>query len=108
MHMATRVLRVLGALGVLLAARGGIALAAAWLRPSSEPGFVLADRPLGGSKPASATPAYLAAGLMTFDPISGAAYVADRRGDRIAVVRTPMMELASSIPTPAEPYGIAL
>ena len=147
MHMATRVLRVLGALGVLLAARGGIALAAAWLRPSSEPGFVLADRPLGGSKPASATPAYLAgsrimavgegalvidadsgalihvdaagakiatyavgrdAGLMTFDPISGAAYVADRRGDRIAVVRTPMMELVSSIPTPAEPYGVAL
>jgi DNA-binding beta-propeller fold protein YncE len=48
------------------------------------------------------------AGLMTFDPTAGIAYVADRRGDRIAVVRTDTMTIASSIRTPAEPYGVAL
>ncbi|HEX4417861.1 MAG TPA: c-type cytochrome [Kofleriaceae bacterium] len=48
------------------------------------------------------------AGLMTFDPATKLAYVADRMNDRIAVVKTDTMEVASSIRTPAEPYGIAL
>jgi DNA-binding beta-propeller fold protein YncE len=48
------------------------------------------------------------AGLMTFDPIDWVAYVADRRNDRIAVVKVDKMAIASSIKTPAEPYGIAL
>ena len=48
------------------------------------------------------------AGLMTFDAAAGIAYVADRRNDRIAVVKTDAMTIASSIKTPAEPYGVAL
>ena len=48
------------------------------------------------------------AGLMTFDAAAGIAYVADRRNDRIAVVKTDPMAIASSIKTPAEPYGVAL
>jgi DNA-binding beta-propeller fold protein YncE len=48
------------------------------------------------------------AGLMTFDPIEWVAYVADRRNDRIAVVKVDKMAIALSIKTPAEPYGIAL
>jgi DNA-binding beta-propeller fold protein YncE/mono/diheme cytochrome c family protein len=48
------------------------------------------------------------AGLMTFDAAAGIAYVADRRNDRIAVVQTDKMTIASSIKTPAEPYGVAL
>lgn len=48
------------------------------------------------------------AGLLTFDPSARIAYVADRRHDRIAVVQTDTMTIASSIPTPAEPYGVAL
>ena len=48
------------------------------------------------------------AGLMTFDPAAEIAYVADRRGDRIAVVRTDAMAITASIATPAEPYGVAL
>lgn len=48
------------------------------------------------------------AGLMTFDPIDWVAYVADRHNDRIAVVKVDKMAIASSIKTPAEPYGIAL
>jgi len=48
------------------------------------------------------------AGLMTFDAAAGIAYVADRRNDRIAVVKTDPMTIASSIKTPAEPYGVAL
>ena len=48
------------------------------------------------------------AGLMTFDAAARIAYVADRRNDRIAVVKTDKMTLASSIKTPAEPYGVAL
>ncbi|MEO7733506.1 MAG: hypothetical protein ABIY55_21260, partial [Kofleriaceae bacterium] len=48
------------------------------------------------------------AGLMTFDPAARRAYVADRQHDRIAVVDTDQMTVVSSIPTPAEPYGIAL
>jgi DNA-binding beta-propeller fold protein YncE len=48
------------------------------------------------------------AGLMAFDAAAGRAYVADRLGDRIAVVDTDAMAIASSIRTPAEPYGVAL
>ena len=48
------------------------------------------------------------AGLMTFDAAAGIAYVADRKNDRIAVVKTDRMTIASSITTPAEPYGVAL
>jgi sugar lactone lactonase YvrE len=48
------------------------------------------------------------AGLLTFDAAAGIAYVADRQHDRIAVVRTAAMTLASTIATPAEPYGVAL
>jgi sugar lactone lactonase YvrE len=48
------------------------------------------------------------AGLMTFDAVAGIAYVADRKNDRIAVVKTDPMTVASSIKTPAEPYGVAL
>jgi sugar lactone lactonase YvrE len=111
------------------------------------PAFELAGRPLGGAKPASATPAHLTgsrimaagdgalvidadsgalvktnkagknigqlaiahdAGLMTFDAAAGIAYVADRHNDRICVVKTEQMTIASTIKTPAEPYGVAL
>jgi DNA-binding beta-propeller fold protein YncE len=48
------------------------------------------------------------AGLMAFDPAADRAYVADRQNDRIAVVDTAAMTIASSIRTPAEPYGLAL
>jgi DNA-binding beta-propeller fold protein YncE len=48
------------------------------------------------------------AGLMTYDAEARIAYVADRRNDRIAVVHTDTMTVASSIATPAEPYGVAL
>lgn len=48
------------------------------------------------------------AGLMTYDAAARVAYVADRRNDRIAVVHTDTMTIASSIATPAEPYGVAL
>ena len=49
------------------------------------------------------------AGLMAFDPVAGLAYVADRHGDRIAVVKVgDTLELARTIKTPVEPYGIAL
>jgi DNA-binding beta-propeller fold protein YncE len=48
------------------------------------------------------------AGLLTFDPVARLAYVADRRNDRIAVIKTDSMTVASSIATPAEPYGVAL
>lgn len=51
------------------------------------------------------------AGLLTFDPVDRVAYVADRRNDRIAIVKidkADQMTLVSSIKTPAEPYGVAL
>jgi DNA-binding beta-propeller fold protein YncE len=48
------------------------------------------------------------AGLMAFDAAAARAYVADRQNDRIAVVDTDAMTIASSIRTPAEPYGVAL
>lgn len=50
------------------------------------------------------------AGLLAFDPIANLAYVADRKGDRIAVVKVggEKLEEVRSIKTPVEPYGIAL
>ncbi len=49
------------------------------------------------------------AGLLTYDPETGLAYVADRRNDRIAVVKIGgKLEVARSFPTLAEPYGVAL
>jgi DNA-binding beta-propeller fold protein YncE/mono/diheme cytochrome c family protein len=116
-------------------------------RPMMGRVFDLAGRPVGGARPASATPAHLAgsrimaagdgalvidadsgalvktdragknigqlaiardAGLLTLDAAAGVAYVADRRNDRIAVVTIDNMTIASSIKTPAEPYGVAL
>lgn len=49
------------------------------------------------------------AGLLAYDPTARLAYVADRRGDRIAVVRVgSKLELVTAWKTPAEPYGVAL
>lgn len=49
------------------------------------------------------------AGTLAYDPIGKRAYVADRRGDRIVVVKVGAeLELAASWATPAEPYGVAL
>lgn len=49
------------------------------------------------------------AGLLAYDPIAQRAYVADRRGDRIVVVRVGTgLELVATWKTPAEPYGVAL
>ena len=49
------------------------------------------------------------AGLLAYDPDTKLAYVADRMGDRIAVVSVgSQLELKKSIKTPFEPYGVAL
>jgi len=49
------------------------------------------------------------AGLLTYDAVTGLAYVADRKHDRIAVIKVgAKLELAQSWKTPAEPFGIAL
>ncbi|MEJ7597995.1 MAG: c-type cytochrome [Kofleriaceae bacterium] len=49
------------------------------------------------------------AGLMTVDPVANLAYVADRLGDRIVIVKLGAKpELARTIKTPVEPYGVAL
>lgn len=49
------------------------------------------------------------AGLLTYDPASGLAYVADRKNDRVMVVKVgAKLEVAQSFKTPAEPYGVAL
>lgn len=49
------------------------------------------------------------AGLLTYDAAAGLAYVADRLGDKIVVVKVgTRLEVARSIKTPAEPYGVAL
>lgn len=50
------------------------------------------------------------AGLLAYDPATGLAYVADRKNDRIAVVKVggAKLEIAQSFKTPAEPYGVAL
>ncbi|CAN5923210.1 YncE family protein [soil metagenome] len=49
------------------------------------------------------------AGLLTYDPVSGLAYIADRKNDRITVVKVgDKLEVAQTFKTPAEPYGVAL
>jgi DNA-binding beta-propeller fold protein YncE/cytochrome c553 len=49
------------------------------------------------------------AGLLAYDPAAKLAYVADRAANRIAVVKVgAQLELARSIATPVEPYGVAL
>jgi sugar lactone lactonase YvrE len=49
------------------------------------------------------------AGTLAYDPAAHRAYVADRRGDRIVVVKVGAeLELATAWATPAEPYGVAL
>lgn len=49
------------------------------------------------------------AGLMTYDPVANQAYVANRLGDSISVVTVgEKLEVARTIKTPAEPYGVAL
>jgi DNA-binding beta-propeller fold protein YncE len=146
MHMRTRKL-ALGLLAAVLPTSFALARGMPRRFMGDPASFALAGRPIGGAKPAAATPAYLAgarimaagdgalvidadsgaliktdkagknigqlaisrdAGLLTFDAAAGIAYVADRRNDRIAVVKTDQMAVASSIATPAEPYGVAL
>ena len=49
------------------------------------------------------------AGLLAYDPVAHRAYVADRTGDRIAVVDVgATLAIRASWHTPAEPYGVAL
>ncbi|MEO7096771.1 MAG: hypothetical protein ABI175_26165, partial [Polyangiales bacterium] len=50
------------------------------------------------------------AGLLTYDPATGLAYVADRRNDRVQVIKVGggKLEVAQSFKTPVEPYGVAL
>src|SRR5688572_7846149 len=50
------------------------------------------------------------AALMTFDPVASTAFVANRLGDSISVVTVSdvKLEVARTIKTPAEPYGVAL
>jgi len=115
---------------------------------SAAAGFQLQGRPIGGTKAATATPAYLTAsriaaigegalaidadsgqllrtdaagkkigelaiganaGLLAYDPAAKVAYVADRTGNRIAVVSVgDKLAIERSIQTPAEPFGVAL
>ena len=110
--------------------------------------FQLEGSPIGGSKVAAETPAFLTAnriaalpggavvidadsgaliktdkagknigevkigrdaGLLAYDPALQRAYVADRHGDRIAVVTlTGKPEITATWKTPAEPYAVAL
>ena len=50
------------------------------------------------------------AGMLAYDPTAKLAYVADRFGNHIAVVKVgdDKLELGSTIATPVEPFGIAL
>jgi DNA-binding beta-propeller fold protein YncE len=49
------------------------------------------------------------AGLLAYDPNAKLAYVADRLANRIAIVSVgDRLALTGALPTPAEPYGIAL
>jgi DNA-binding beta-propeller fold protein YncE len=49
------------------------------------------------------------AGLLAYDPIGKRAYVADRSGNRVLIVNVAdKLELAGTIDTPVEPYGVAL
>ena len=144
-------LALLVPLGVLTAAAGAEPVAAKSFRGDrffAAAAFSLQGRPIGGSKPAKATPPHLAgsriaiagegalaidadsgqliktdkagkhlaaitigknAGLMTYDAAGKLAYVADRMGNRVAVVKVgDKLEVTASYKTPAEPYGIAL
>jgi len=48
-------------------------------------------------------------GLLAYDPVGKLAYVADRTGNRVAVVKVgDKLEVAASYKTPTEPFGIAL
>lgn len=49
------------------------------------------------------------AGLLAYDPVGKLAYVADRAGNRVAVVAVgDALTVKRSLATPVEPYGIAL
>lgn len=49
------------------------------------------------------------AGLMTYDPVANLAFVANRMGDAVTVVKVgDQLAIARTIKTPAEPYGVAL
>jgi DNA-binding beta-propeller fold protein YncE len=49
------------------------------------------------------------AGLLAFDPVSKLAYVADRNGDKVAVVSVgEKLAIARTLKTPVEPYAVAL
>jgi DNA-binding beta-propeller fold protein YncE len=49
------------------------------------------------------------AGLMTYDPVAARAYVADRNGNKVKVIKVgDKLEVAATYATPSEPYGIAL
>jgi DNA-binding beta-propeller fold protein YncE len=49
------------------------------------------------------------AGLLAYDPTTKRAYVADRSGNRIAVVKVDgKLALETTIQTPVEPFGVAL
>ena len=149
--MRTKLLAVVLPLGALTAAIASHPAAAKSIRRDFRDfgvSFQMQGRPLGGSKPAKATPPYLAgnriaavgdgalvidndsgqlirtdkdgkqlaalaigknAGLMTYDPVGKLAYVADRAGNRIAVVKVgEKLEVSASYTTPVEPYGVAL
>ncbi|MBV8763169.1 MAG: PQQ-binding-like beta-propeller repeat protein, partial [Deltaproteobacteria bacterium] len=49
------------------------------------------------------------AGLLAYDPVGKLAFVADRAGNRVAVVEVgDALTVKRSLPTPSEPYGVAL
>lgn len=139
------------ALGLTLAAAvPTLALAKRMIEPfdRTPAAFQLQGSPIGGSKAATETPAYLTAnriaatqigaividsdsgsliktdkagknvgeikigreaGLLAYDPAMQVAYVADRRGDRVAVVKMiGKPEITATWSTPAEPYAVAL
>lgn len=139
------------AIGLSLAAAiPTFALAKRMIEPldRTPPAFSLQGSPIGGTKAAAETPAYLTAnriaalpdgavvidgdsgtfvktddtgknigevkvgreaGLLAYDPDQQIAYVADRRGDRVAVIKTGgKPEITTTWKTPAEPYAVAL
>lgn len=60
-------------------------------------GDVLATLPIGRG-----------AGLVTYDPARALAFVADRAGDRIVIVDVTARAALRAVPTPAEPFAVAL
>jgi DNA-binding beta-propeller fold protein YncE len=138
----------LAALGIVALAKPVMAKRMVSDFDMGSPSFQLLGRPVGGSKAANATAAFLSgariaavgdgalvidadsgklirtdknnknvaaldiganAGLLAYDPTAKLAYVADRFANRIAVVKVgEKLELASTIATPVEPFGIAL